>query len=123
MLASYRLQFDPKGDSRDRRLCSRKQPPRIRAKLTSEWLPQAWHSVPRLLLMASQSRQKTAVPSGTTSGWGSFHVAAETCFRFELISLTSATGEAPHTAARTALGGPDLRGVMLWNERDHGRQL
>ena len=100
ILGGHGVQFDREGDSSDRppspgsTLCSRKLPPRIRARFTSERLPQAWHSVPRLLLMASQSRQKTAVPRGTTSGCGSFHVPAETCFLFELISVTSVKGEA-----------------------------
>ncbi len=47
-------------------LCASKLPPSIRARLTSERLLQAAHSSPRLLLMTSQSRQKTAFERGRT---------------------------------------------------------
>jgi hypothetical protein len=45
-------------------LCASKLPPSIRARLTSERLLHAGHSSPRLLLMTSQSRQKTAFQRG-----------------------------------------------------------
>ena len=47
-------------------LCASKLPPSIRARLTSERLLHAAHSSPRLLLMTSQSRQKTAFQRGRT---------------------------------------------------------
>src|SRR5260370_30974732 len=47
-------------------LCASKLPPSIRARLTSERLLHAVHSSPRLLLMTSQSRQKTAFQRGRT---------------------------------------------------------
>jgi hypothetical protein len=47
-------------------LCASKLPPSIRARLTSERLLHAAHSSPRLLLMTSQSRQKTAFERGRT---------------------------------------------------------
>src|SRR6266704_2980753 len=51
--------------------CSSKLPPSIRARLTTERLLQEGHSSPRLLLITSQSRQKTAFQIGRmfSSGW------------------------------------------------------
>jgi hypothetical protein len=51
--------------------CASKLPPSIRARLTTDPLLQEEHSSPRLLLMTSQSRQKTAFQRGRmfSSGW------------------------------------------------------
>src|SRR5208282_1547116 len=57
-------------------LCASKLPPSIRARLMSEWLLQAAHSPPRLLLMTSQSRQKTAFQRGRTPASKWFFVPA-----------------------------------------------
>ena len=56
------------------KLRSWRLPPSIRAQLRSEWLLQAGHSLPRLLLTAAQSRQKTVLDSGRTSGSCVFRV-------------------------------------------------
>jgi hypothetical protein len=57
-------------------LCASKLPPSIRARLTSERLLHAGHSSPRLLLMTSQSRQKTAFQRGRTPASRWFLVSA-----------------------------------------------
>ena len=57
-------------------LCASKLPPSIRARLTSERLLHAAHSSPRLLLMTSQSRQRTAFQRGRTPASRSFLVLA-----------------------------------------------
>jgi hypothetical protein len=46
--------------------CASKLPPSMRARVTSDRPLQEGHSSPRLLLMSSQSRQKTAVERGST---------------------------------------------------------
>jgi len=58
-------------------LCASKLPPSIRARLTSERLLHAAHSSPRLLLMTSQSRQKTAFQRGRTPASRWFFVPAD----------------------------------------------
>ena len=60
-------------------LCASKLPPSIRAKLTTERLLHAVHSSPRLLLMTSQSRQRTAFESGRTPASRWFLVPANIC--------------------------------------------
>ena len=57
-------------------LWASKLPPSIRARFTSERLLHAAHSAPRLLLMTSQSRQKTAFERGRTPAFKWFLVPA-----------------------------------------------
>jgi hypothetical protein len=70
-------------------LCASKLPPSIRARLTSERLLHAGHSSPRLLLMTSQSRQKTAFQRGRTPASRWFLVSANIytnlCRRFDVV--------------------------------------
>jgi len=58
-------------------LCACKLPPSIRARLTSERPLHAGHSSPRLTLMTSQSRQKTAFKRGRTPASRWFLVSAD----------------------------------------------
>jgi hypothetical protein len=56
--------------------CARRLPPNIRARFTSERLLHAGHSSPRLPLMTSHSKQKTAFQRGRIRGSRRFLISA-----------------------------------------------